>query len=357
MKPKFYLAASVVVMLVFVLVSGTAAAQSANACDPAFVSRSGNFIRVSPTGIDDTANIQCAFDWAIARGPGMTIRLQPGTFHTAQILAVDFHGAFRGSGVHATEILNLPNAYVIPDIATTPPSPENPWPCLFTFLDSDVDLSNLAIRVLGENPTTDWYIGDFGPFNQFGNGVLFSGTEAHVRVSNIMLEGEHSATSPVGYNVFNGIQFIGYVTTEGVDFLPLTGSHVISGSSFKTIGWPTDGGNLIDASMVFSHNSYSDVVVAIDLEDFVNASIKVFGNRIETNDAGILAYNALTAGDVATSYEIRNNIIYGPTGIGVFANLDEASTCLIKNNNLRWVTDNPILIGDGAACVLRNNRE
>lgn len=358
MKPKSYLAAGVVLMLAFVILSGTAAAQPANPCDPANIVRSGNLIRVSPTGTDDTANIQCAFDWAIARGPGMTIRLAPGTFHTAQILAVNFHGTFRGGGVRQTVITNLPDLYVTPDIATIPPSPDHPWPCLFTFIDSDVDLTNLAIRILGENPTTDWYIGDFGPFNQFGNGVLFSGTEAHVRVSNIMLEGERSATSPIGYNVFNGIQFTGYVTTEGVDFLPLTGSHMITGSRFKTLGWPTCGGNLTNASMIFSHNTYSDVVVAIDVEDFVNASIKVFGNRIETNDAGILAYNVLTEGDVATSYEIRNNVIKGPTGIGMFQVLDETSTCLIKGNNLKWVTGESIILGDGAqTCVLKNNHK
>ena len=87
MKPKFYLAASVVLMLVFVLVSGTAAAQPPNPCDHDYVVRTGNIIRVSPTGVDDTDNIQCAFDWAIAEGPGMTIRMLPGTSRAAGSLA------------------------------------------------------------------------------------------------------------------------------------------------------------------------------------------------------------------------------------------------------------------------------
>lgn len=360
MKPKFHPIAGVVLALALLTMLGAAAA-AANVpfpCDPAYVTKSGRFIRVAPNGVDDTANIQCAFDAATAAGPGLTIRLTPGTFHTAQILVVGFQGAFRGSGIQATEILNLPDVYVIPDIAAIPPSPDHPWPDLFIFLDSDVSISNLAIRVLGENPTSDWYIGEFGPFNQYGCAILVSGTESRLRIANIALEGERSTTSPIGYNVFNGINFAGYVTTEGVDFLPLTGANVITGSRFKTLGWPTDSGNLIGAAVVYSHNTYSDVVVAVDLEDFVNTSIKVFENRIEAIDAGILAYNALSAGDVATSYDIRNNVVKAPLGIGMFPTLDEASTCLVKNNNLRWVTDSPIVIGDGAtACVLRNNRD
>ena len=348
MKPKFYLAASVVLMLVFVLVSGTAAAQPPNPCDHDYVVRTGNIIRVSPTGVDDTDNIQCAFDWAIAEGPGMTIRMLPGTFHTAQILVVGFNGSFRGSGTRDSEIVNLPDLYVIPDIEHTPPSPGHPWPNLFIFLDSDVTFTNLAIRIVGENPVSAWYIGEFGPFTQFGTAIIVSGTESDFRVSNISLEGEHSSTSPIGYNVFNGIVFSGYVTTTGVDFAPLSGALLVQGSTFETIGWPTAFGNTSDASGLISHNTYSDVVVAIDAEDLVNTSLKVFGNRIETNDAGILAYNVLLPGDVDTDYEIRNNIIKGPTGIGMFQVLDETSTCLIKGNNLRWVTGESIILGDGA---------
>jgi hypothetical protein len=38
--------------------------------------------------------------------------------------------------------------------------------------------------------------------------------------------------------------------------------------------------------------------------------------------------------------------------------MDAASTCLIKNNNLRWVTDTLIFLGEGAqACRLVNNHE
>ena len=42
----------------------------------------------------------------------------------------------------------------------------------------------------------------------------------------------------------------------------------------------------------------------------------------------------------------------------LYQTMDAASTCLIKNNNLRWVTDTPIFLGEGAqACRLVNNHE
>jgi len=358
MKPKFFLAAGVVLMLAFVLVLGTAAAQPASPCDPAYVGRTGNIIRVSPTEVDDTANIQCAFDWANARGPGMTIQLQPGTFHTAQILVVDFHGAFKGSGRDHTTIVNLPDLPVIPDIETIPPSADHPWPNLFIFIDSDVALSNVAIRIFGENPVGSWSIGDFGPVNQFGAAIIVSGTESHFNVSHISLEGERSSTSPFGYNVFNGIYFEGYITATGVDFLPLSGSYTVKNSSFKTLTWATPVANIKDAVVVSSHNTYTDNEWGMDVADSVNSSVKIFNNHMDAMVAGgILLWNGLPE-NVNTDYLIRNNTITGPTGIALTQTMDAESTCLIKTNNLLGVTDTPIFVGPGAqACVLKNNRE
>lgn len=91
-----------------------------NPCDPAYVVRTGKSIRVSPTDVDDTANIQCAFDWANARGPGMTVRLTPGTFHTAQIYIYDFVGSFRAvvwtrrsSSTCPTSMLGLMSPFMV----------------------------------------------------------------------------------------------------------------------------------------------------------------------------------------------------------------------------------------------------
>ena len=48
---------------------GTSTAITATACDPTFVIQQANVFTVLPTGTDDTVNLQCAFDAAVAAGP------------------------------------------------------------------------------------------------------------------------------------------------------------------------------------------------------------------------------------------------------------------------------------------------
>jgi len=112
MKTKLLLITLLVIALVSGLTLATGVAFADTPCDPAYVTQSGNVITVSPTGTDDTANIQCGFDTAIGNGSGVDVRLSSGTFHTAQIVVNDFHGNFYGAGMNNTTVVNLPNLYV-----------------------------------------------------------------------------------------------------------------------------------------------------------------------------------------------------------------------------------------------------
>lgn len=356
MKPKFFLAASVVLMLAFVLVLGTAAAQPASPCDPAFVARTGNIIRVSPTGIDDTANIQCAIDLAIAKNPGKTVLLMPGTFHTAQLVANDFHGTLRGSGMHRTLIVNLPDLYVTPhDFFNNPPSADNPTPFLIFFVDGDFKVSNLAIRIAGQAPTTGWAQWDWPPIYELIAAITVMGEEAHAQISHVWVEGEPSDTSIFGYNLFNGIYPEGFM---GESLPPLAGSFKITHSTFRRVGSGTPFMNLKNATVVLSHNTYEEVQEAVDASDFSNTRLTIFNNRIDASVVGLWFYPWLTPVVQNTHLIIRNNTIKAPVGISLHQPLDEASTCLIKTNRLQWVTDTPIFLDTGTeACVLKNNKE
>lgn len=64
---------------------------------------------VYPTGVDDTENIQHAFDQAVAAGPGSTVLLAPGNFRTRFIEVWNFDGYFKGSGQDATFIDTFAN--------------------------------------------------------------------------------------------------------------------------------------------------------------------------------------------------------------------------------------------------------
>jgi len=82
---------------------------------------------ITPTGVDDTANIQAAFDAAIAAGPGSVVELAAGDFYLSEpILIDDFSGTFRGQGSSRSVIHLTPNTlfglvqWPVPDLPAAP---------------------------------------------------------------------------------------------------------------------------------------------------------------------------------------------------------------------------------------------
>src|SRR3984893_17107671 len=84
-------------------------ATASGVCDGVHVKQRGKSLTVSPTGTDDTANLQCALHRGTAAGPGATLNLTSGSFHTAQLIASNFQGTLRGNGINSTILQNLPN--------------------------------------------------------------------------------------------------------------------------------------------------------------------------------------------------------------------------------------------------------
>jgi hypothetical protein len=82
-------------------------------CSAGIVVQHGQTFTVLPTGVDDTANLQCAFDSAVAKGPG-AVQLEEGTYHIRQIVVNNFKGSFTGAGAQRSVLTNLPNLYVTP---------------------------------------------------------------------------------------------------------------------------------------------------------------------------------------------------------------------------------------------------
>ena len=111
MKTRYLVVVFLVVALISGLTLATGVAYADTPCDSAYVTQSGNTIAVNPTGVNDTENLQCAFDAAVADGPGVDVQLSTGTFHTAQIVVNDFHGKFYGAGSKYTTVINLPNLF------------------------------------------------------------------------------------------------------------------------------------------------------------------------------------------------------------------------------------------------------
>ncbi len=97
MNKKFWL--FVPILLVMLLIVGVIRANANPQPDsgpPVFL--------VEPSGGDDTANLQAAFDLAKAAGPGATVQLAPGEFTVYMMEIENFDGYFKGSGEAETII-------------------------------------------------------------------------------------------------------------------------------------------------------------------------------------------------------------------------------------------------------------
>jgi len=117
------------IMGFFVFVVGTATASNDNVIyDP-----ETNTWIVSPTGEDDTNNIQYAFDQAVITGSGSTVQLTDGDFYLSKgIVVANFDGYFKGAGKEITT-LKTRDDYLFP---LTPPGTESHpdgLPRLFVF--------------------------------------------------------------------------------------------------------------------------------------------------------------------------------------------------------------------------------
>lgn len=327
---------------------------SAEGCDPAYVTQDGNTIIVQPTGVDDTANLQCAFETAVATKPGINVHLFAGDFYTEQIVVNDFQGNFTGAGPENTKIYNLPNLYVTPvDMYYEPPSAENPWPSLISFINGTFTISDLAIYIVGQEPTTGWSI--FGidpPLTEMAIGIVILGSEAHVRAENILVQGE-VATNPdswFGYNTINGIFFEGFV---GETPAPLAGSFEVTNTTFRHVSSGTPVSNIVDATVLIDHNDFEEVGLATDGGDIMNSSFTFSHNKVAAG-SGLDLYNMFNAEDSGSSYLIRNNQFRGENGPMFNMTMGEGSTCLFQGNNTRLVTDVGIYLGEGTqGCVVQ----
>jgi hypothetical protein len=152
-----------VYLAAFGITLGFHASALAGPSDTNFVQQHGRTITVLPTGVDDTANLQSAFDSAVATGPGVKIQLVAGTYHTRQIAVNNFRGTFTGAGADKSVLTNLPNLVVKvkppSDYFNTLPTPAtgaNPWPTLVAFVDGDFVVSDMGMNIAGAKPTTGW---------------------------------------------------------------------------------------------------------------------------------------------------------------------------------------------------------
>lgn len=328
---------------------GTDAALASIDCDPDFIVQEGSRFTVLPTGTDDTANLQCAFDAAVDAGPGSEVRLLAGAYHTAQIVVNEFHGSFYGAGAGRTDVFNLPNLDVAPgDYYLSPPSADNPWPILFSFMGGDFSISELALRITGDEPTQEWWLGDMGPFYELACGVMIQGPEAHAEISHVLVQGEVKEESLFGYNLGNGIFFEGWMEWLGQPSPPISGSFSVHHSTFRTHCWGSPILNVSNASVVVSHNDYEDMFIAMDGGDLVDTSLEFSHNRVQGGPIGLDFYDYILPEHVGSTYLVTNNLFRTEwVGVAFEQTFGEGNQCLLLGNNVQQVGDIGIFLGEG----------
>jgi hypothetical protein len=270
-------------------------------------------VTVAPSGGDDTAAVQAALDTCVALGPGCTVRLEEGTFRTRQLLTHDFHGTFRGAGQDATVIEPLGTFPVNDDevVLARPPAPDHPWPMHVQFVDGDVTVSDLTLRMTGAEPAEPWTL--FGmEFTVMAASLLITGEVADAVVERVTVEGGEGSFQ--GYNLINGVYIEGLLPdANGEPTRPLRGTFAVRDSTFRSLAYGSPLFNLTDSLARIEGNRYEDVFSALDSQDLS-----------------------------ATTVEIRDNVVDG-AGIGFeiiqgsWAVPEEPSTLLLHGNEVRGV--------------------
>lgn len=180
---------------------------------------------VPPNGKDDTANIQAALDGCVAKGPSCTVQLQAGHYFTKQLVEYNFQGTFKGMGIGTTTVEALHPLFVnIPDISLgecTPDTTTCLWPTLIMFVDGDIHVSDLSIRITAPpgTATTGWlFAGTL--FTDLIDALRFTGQyPTNAAVDRISVEGlpDNSPTS-FGFNLVNGVFFAGEFPRSSAPF-------------------------------------------------------------------------------------------------------------------------------------------
>lgn len=350
MKAKYFMTVLVVGILMCGLVwdTHTVSADVENeelTCDPEYVAISGSKVIVKPTGVADTENLQCAIDTAIAYGPGASVNLSAGTFYTAQIVVNGLYGEFSGAGMGKTVITNLPNLYVAPvEFYLEQPSADNPWADLFTFTDGNFVISDLAIKITGANPTTEFSVFGLDPLSVFTSAIIIKGTETYAEIDHILLEGENNNGE---YNMVNGIYYEGF--SGPYPWPAITGSYYVHDSTFKHIGYATPVFNISESTVKISHNYYDDTFIAADVSDSMYTEVEYSKNKVVNSFLGFDVWDYFAEEHVGSTFQVSMNVFQSAIGIAFEQTFGEGNKCLILGNNVENTTDLGIFLGPGTS--------
>lgn len=333
-------------------------------CNPNWVFHLEEVWLVLPTGTDDTANLQCAFDHAVI-GSHSTVQLSGGTYHTGQIVASGFVGTFRGVGTDETIIqtLDRPLSVTYLDFFVNPPTPEsgsNPWPSVFAFVGGDIVISDLSLYVTENSGTTGWTFTGLGVnVYELAHGFVVVGSEvpgqnyreANAALYRVRIEGLQRAGTLYGFNLINATYYEGFL---GADTLPLRGTFDIHDSHFRQVGG-TNLYNLYDAQISITRNSYRDSFEGMDVGNLSNTSYEFADNEALNISLGAVLGGVYLYGPFdGSALRIRGNDFTGVIGpyFDNSATFSGNMSCQVLKNAVEDETSVGIYLGTGTTGCL-----
>jgi hypothetical protein len=309
-------------------------------------------VTVAPSGGDDTPAVQAALDACVAFGPGCTVQLEEGTFRTRQLVAYDFHGAFRGAGREATVIEPF-GVFPVNDnenVVGRPPTPENPWPTHVAFVGGDVTVSDLTLRMTGAAPAEPWTIRDM-TFDVMAHSLVITGDAADARIERVAFEGGEGSFQ--GYNLIQGVYIQGSLPeAEGDGMRPLRGTFVVRDGTFRSMGWGSPLSNLEDSLVLIAGNRYENVSTALDTLDLSGTTVEIRGNTVEGAGIGFdFIQGVFGTPERDSRVIVHDNDLRGIGGLGVGVSGAEGSApvrALVANNRIGLTGDAVGVGGRGA---------
>ena len=303
---------------------------------PRAAAANGGFVRynprtatytVSPTGSDDTANIQAAFDGCVAHGPPCTVQLTKGTFYTGMIATENFKGKFRGMGERWTSVEALPN---LPSPTADPfwagmPSSENQWPDMFIFLSGSFTVSGITFSEPYYFPGPVWDFPLLGTINGLYSIILVVGGHADAAFDHVTVQG--APGDFYGSNALDGIYYEGFFLKPGwtnpwADLYPISGTFRVTNSAVSNIDHPIPVSTLLGAHVAVLGNTLDTMEYGFVAFDAYDTEARVIGNRFTNvfNWAGVLVeQNAFIAGDSSLRLLVMANEFQATHGaLGVF---------------------------------------
>ena len=254
-------------------------------CGTAFAKQHAAVFTVVPTGTNDTAHLQAAFNAAVLAGAGSTVQLVKGTYYIDKgIVVVNFDGSLVGAGKEKTIVQNI-GGIPFPLTEAGKPYAAPAASALFLFyqdqnaVPSSITVSDLTFRGIGLgtpiNGTNNFNLLDlFGKFTGVQDDEISYLNTSLIRVG---LEGQSDPNAWSGYNVGSAVE----IHSEALDYYkPLAGTHLAQGCTFKNAlgGWVEN--SLQDSHVRIDGCTFDDVRGPIGFFDLSNLTVDVVGNRI-----------------------------------------------------------------------------